>query len=591
MEHFMNKLFSSPLLLEDEKLNSKIERIFENKLFQKMVENTNVLEEAGLGNSEDRDGDSNATGMFEGKMILDHRAIEKCELIAPYVPEEPADKPAVEKPDNKFEKLKLSNKKNFTKPKTKEDGEKSADLSRFSRESEIDRQKKDVESLGHQLDGQPGGAMSEIASEEQSVPEESEIVESESIKDMIDTKEEIDQFDNDDDVGFDCYEVGEHEFTKVAKHLATEFNFPTRAMKKGTRNKRKRVNPYKLTEAEIMKRAEKKNGYIYLDPNMRHPNSDEPGYPLTFNQVVYDCFHLKVVYNRERTGFEEVKEFQIVIGSVVAGRYQVVEFLGEAAFSKAIQCVDLKNGQSYCLKVIENNKDYFDQSIDEIKLLRYINVNGNVDENHVLRLHDFFYHKEHLFIVTELLKDNLYDYYKFNREKETEEYFTVGRLQKITVQLLKGLTYIHSLKLVHCDLKPENIMMKSYSRAEVKIIDFGSSCFVHDNLGSYVQSRAYRAPEVILGCKYDYKIDIWSLGCILSELYTGSVLFQSDSLQGLLARIVAIIGPFPEWMLEEGKLSSKYFTKEKLLYQDVRSRAYLGICRRWSTTRKQRRYV
>lgn|SRR3990167_2726718 len=581
MENFMNKLFSSPLLLEDEKLNSKIERIFENKLFQKMVENTNVLEEAGLGNSEDRDGDSNGTQLFDGKMILDLKAIEKCDLISPYVPDEPQDKPAVEQPkhENKFEKLKLSNKKNFTKSKAKEDGEKSGDLSKLSRASEIDRQKKDAESLGQQLDGQPGGPVSEIASEEQSQQEESELVESESIKDMIDTKEEIDQFDNDDDVGFDCYEVGEVEFSKVAKHLASEFNFPSRAVKPGTRHKKKRVNPYKLSEAEILKRAEKKSGYIYLDPAVQHPVSDEPGYPLTFNQIVYDCFHLKVIYNRERTGFEEVKEFQIVLGSVIAGRYQVVEFLGEAAFSKAIQCLDLKNGMSYCLKVIENNKDYFDQSIDEIKLLRYINVNGDVDQNHVLRLHDFFYHKEHLFIVTELLKDNLYDYYKFNREKETEEYFTVGRLQKITLQLLRGLTYIHSLKLVHCDLKPENIMMKSYSRAEVKIIDFGSSCFVHDNLGSYVQSRAYRAPEVILGCKYDYKIDIWSLGCILSELFTGSVLFQSDSLQGLLARIVAILGPFPEWMLEEGKLTHKYFTKEKLLYQDVIRYSHSGLCR------------
>lgn len=114
-------------------------------------------------------------------------------------------------------------------------------------------------------------------------------------------------------------------------------------------------------------------------------------------------------------------------------------------------------------------------------------------------------------------------------------------------------------------------MIKSYSRAEVKIIDFGSSCYIHDHLSSYVQSRSYRAPEVIIGCKYDYKIDMWSLGCILAELFTGSVLFQNDTVQGLLARVIGIVGPFPEWMLEEGKLVSKFFTKDRLLYQDVRS--------------------
>ena len=65
-----------------------------------------------------------------------------------------------------------------------------------------------------------------------------------------------------------------------------------------------------------------------------------------------------------------------------------------------------------------------------------------------------------------------------------------------------------------------------WPRCEVKVIDLGSSCFISDHLSSYVQSRSYRAPEVILGLPYDQKIDIWSFGCILAELLTGSVLFQ-----------------------------------------------------------------
>jgi len=57
-----------------------------------------------------------------------------------------------------------------------------------------------------------------------------------------------------------------------------------------------------------------------------------------------------------------------------------------------------------CLKIIKNSKDFFDQSLDEIKLMQYISSGGDADENHVLRLLDFFYHKEHLFIVSELLR-------------------------------------------------------------------------------------------------------------------------------------------------------------------------------------------
>ena len=77
---------------------------------------------------------------------------------------------------------------------------------------------------------------------------------------------------------------------------------------------------------------------------------------------------------------------------------------------------------------------------------------------------DYFYHKEHLFIVTELLKDNLYEFYKYNREQEEKLYFTLGRLQQVTKQILISLDYLHSLNLIHCDLKPENILIKSYSK-------------------------------------------------------------------------------------------------------------------------------
>jgi len=65
--------------------------------------------------------------------------------------------------------------------------------------------------------------------------------------------------------------------------------------------------------------------------------SDDKFYPLEYEGVLYDCYNLKVIYDREKTGFEETKEFPIVINSIICGRYQVIEYLGSAAFSKAIQ--------------------------------------------------------------------------------------------------------------------------------------------------------------------------------------------------------------------------------------------------------------
>ncbi|KAF2317580.1 hypothetical protein GH714_024908 [Hevea brasiliensis] len=249
-----------------------------------------------------------------------------------------------------------------------------------------------------------------------------------------------------------------------------------------------------------------------------------------------------------RTGFEEDKNFHVVLNSVIAGRYH---------------------------------------SLDEIKLLKYVNKHDPADKYHILRLYDYFYYREHLLIVCELLKANLYEFHKFNRESGGEVYFTMPRLQSITIQCLEALQFVHGLGLIHCDLKPENILVKSYSRCEVKVIDLGSSCFETDHLCSYVQSRSYRAPEVILGLPYDKKIDIWSLGCILAELCTGNIDLNKTSVLGtlpndspatLLARVIGIMGPINQVMLAKGRDTYKYFTKNHMLYernQDTNRLEYL----------------
>ncbi|KAJ7559719.1 hypothetical protein O6H91_04G097700 [Diphasiastrum complanatum] len=281
----------------------------------------------------------------------------------------------------------------------------------------------------------------------------------------------------------------------------------------------------------------------------------------------YETFNLRIIHRKNRTGFEEDKDFPVEINSVIAGRYYVTEYLGSAAFSKAIQAHDLYTGLDVCMKIVKNNKDFFDQSLDEIKLLKYINKHDPADKHHILRLYDYFYHREHLFIVCELLRANLYEFQKYNKESGGEVYFTMPRLQSITRQCLEALEFLHQLGLIHCDLKPENILIKSYSRCEVKVIDLGSSCFQTDNLCSYVQSRSYRAPEVILGLPYDQKIDLWSLGCILAELCSGHVLFQNESLPTLLALVTGIIGAIDSEMLAEGSDTYKYFTKNHMLYE------------------------
>ena len=101
---------------------------------------------------------------------------------------------------------------------------------------------------------------------------------------------------------------------------------------------------------------------------------------------------LLLIYLYIRTGFEGNKNFNVVLNSVIAGSYHVTEYLGSTAFSKAIQAHDLHTGMDVCVKIIENNKDFFDQSLDEIKLLKYINKHDHGDKYHLLRLYDYFYY-------------------------------------------------------------------------------------------------------------------------------------------------------------------------------------------------------
>ena len=82
-----------------------------------------------------------------------------------------------------------------------------------------------------------------------------------------------------------------------------------------------------------------------------------------------------------------------MINTVIAGRYYVTEYLGSAAFSKVVQAHDLHTGIDVCLKIIKNDKDFFDQSLDEIKLLKLVNKHDPADERHILRLYDYFYHQ------------------------------------------------------------------------------------------------------------------------------------------------------------------------------------------------------
>ena len=149
---------------------------------------------------------------------------------------------------------------------------------------------------------------------------------------------------------------------------------------------------------------------------------------------------------------------------------------------------------------------------------------------------------------------NLYEFIKCHDFRG----FSLKLIRRFAKQLLSSLVLLKGHKVIHCDLKPENILLAHPARSEIKVIDFGSSCLENEKVYTYIQSRFYRSPEVILGMTYGMPIDMWSLGCILAELLTGYPIFPGENEQEQLACIMEVFGP-PEKHLIERSTRKKLF--------------------------------
>jgi dual specificity tyrosine-phosphorylation-regulated kinase 2/3/4 len=116
-------------------------------------------------------------------------------------------------------------------------------------------------------------------------------------------------------------------------------------------------------------------------------------------------------------------------------------------------------------------------------------------------------------------------------------------------QLIIVLSYMKRYNIIHCDLKPENILLVTSKKSAIKVIDFGTGCFENSTYYTYIQSRYYRAPEIMLGISYNCSIDMWSVGCIVIELFYGYPIFAGEDEAEQLAIIMEFIGMPPTKLL------------------------------------------
>lgn len=160
-------------------------------------------------------------------------------------------------------------------------------------------------------------------------------------------------------------------------------------------------------------------------------------------------------------------------------------------------------------------------------------------EHATLTITSSFYFRSHLCITSPCLSINLYELIRAHGFTG----FSLNIIRRFSRQILTCLNLLQNKRVIHCDLKPENILLCDPRRADVRVIDFGSSCKADEKVYTYIQSRFYRSPEVILGSEYGLGIDMWSVGCIVAELYTGYPIFPGENEQEQLACIMEIFGP------------------------------------------------
>ncbi|KAI9102021.1 hypothetical protein DFS34DRAFT_612498 [Phlyctochytrium arcticum] len=294
--------------------------------------------------------------------------------------------------------------------------------------------------------------------------------------------------------------------------------------------------------------------YIHINPTFHYESNHNPRRVLTKPS--------KPAHNhgRDNEEWDYLLYVNDIMGSQEGRQYRIQDVLGQGTFGQVAKCINIKTQEAVAVKVIKNKPAYHNQSLMEVAILEMLNLTFDPNDTHkIVRMKDHFIHHNHLCIVFEMLSVNLYELIKQNQFRG----LSTNLVRIFVRQILDALVVLSKARIIHCDLKPENILLRNLESPNIKVIDYGSACHENQTVYTYIQSRFYRSPEVLLGLPYTSSIDMWSLGCIAGELFLGLPLFPGSSEYNQISRIVEILGPPPTYMCEKGKSAKTFFNKEK----------------------------
>lgn len=280
---------------------------------------------------------------------------------------------------------------------------------------------------------------------------------------------------------------------------------------------------------------------------------------LEFKQIFYlglSAHKVISTISKPNYGYDDDRaDYILVVGDHIAYRYEITGLLGKGSFGQVARCFDHKRKEEVALKIIRNKRRFHQQGAVEIKILEVLRDHDLEDCMGIVRMKNYLKFRKHICVTFEMLSINLYEFLKMNSFQGV----SLSLVRRFGIQILISLKYSAELKIIHCDLKPENILLKNPEKSGIKIIDFGSACFEDTRIYTYIQSRFYRAPEIMLGIPYSPSIDMWSLGCILAELFYGYPLFPGESEKEQMQYIMEVLGLPPAHLLERSTRKRLFF--------------------------------
>uniref|UniRef100_A0A3B4TH73 dual-specificity kinase n=1 Tax=Seriola dumerili TaxID=41447 RepID=A0A3B4TH73_SERDU len=261
--------------------------------------------------------------------------------------------------------------------------------------------------------------------------------------------------------------------------------------------------------------------------------------------------------------------YKAIISDHLAYRFEILAVIGTGYSGQVLKCIDHKTMELVAIKVIRSKDSVHQVGKAEVRNLEALRELDKTNTANIVHMKENFYFRNHLCITFELFEKDLYKALRDSNRRGLSE----KEVRRYTTDVLKCLQLLKKRRMIHGDLKPDNILLyKRGSEKRTAVCDFGGSYFVKHRHQPLIHTLYYMSPEMLLGKRCSPAIDMWSLGCVLAELHLGRCLFRGCNYKDQFSCIMKVLGIPPPEVLVQAPKKSDFFDSDgiPLKIKDIR---------------------